>query len=301
MEINLIACLVVGFACVCLIRTLLLGIADHDDSTANEWRYDRVRMKELRRHNFLYRWLQPVFALLGPLNRALFRSSLPSIQRELLAAGLPRFWLPEEYLARCEIVALVLLPALIATGVGIAGPAGVVLAVVLAGLIAWLLRRRLAALARARLSELKRRLPYFLDMLTLLMEAGSALTDALDEAVHEFAGQPVADEFGRVQADIRFGRTRAEALLAMRDRLQDTEVGSVVGSILQGEHLGTPLAHVFRMQADVLRVKRTQRAETVAAEAGVQMLLPGVMVMAAAVLIILGPFVLNYLAFGFTQ
>jgi tight adherence protein C len=85
----------------------------------------------------------------------------------------------------------------------------------------------------------------------------------------------------------------------MRDRLQDSEVGGVLGSILQGEHLGTPLAQIFRMQADVLRVKRSQRAEAVAGEAGVQMLLPGILVMAATVIVILGPFVLNYLTFGF--
>jgi tight adherence protein C len=49
----------------------------------------------------------------------------------------------------------------------------------------------------------------------------------------------------------------------------------------------------------VLRVKRSQRAETIAGEAGVQMLLPAVLVMAAAILVILGPFALNYLSFGF--
>jgi len=173
------------------------------------------------------------------------------------------------------------------------------MAIVFCGLTAWLLRRNLASRARTRLVRIKRRLPFFLDLLTLLMEAGSSLLQALEEAVHEFRGQPVAEEFGRVLADIRLGRTRAEALLAMRDRLQDSEVGGVLGSILQGEHLGTPLAQVFRMQADVLRVKRSQRAESVAAEAGVQMLLPGILVMASTVLVILGPFVLNYLSFGF--
>ena len=48
----------------------------------------------------------------------------------------------------------------------------------------------------------------------------------------------------------------------------------------------------------MLRVKRSQRAETVAGEAGVKMLLPGVLVMMATVLIILGPFVLNYWFLG---
>ena len=63
---------------------------------------------------------------------------------------------------------------------------------------------------------------------------------------------------------------------------------------MQGEHLGTPLATIFRTQADVLRIKRTQRAETIAGEAGVQMLLPGILVMMATVIVILGPFVIGF-------
>ena len=57
-------------------------------------------------------------------------------------------------------------------------------------------------------------------------------------------------------------------------------------------------AEVLRTQADVLRIKRSQRAETVAGEAGVNMLFPGVLVMVSSVLVILGPFILNYLYFG---
>jgi tight adherence protein C len=269
------------------------------DTQFDEWRYDRIRIAELKRQDRLYRWLRPLFEPLARLNRSLFRESLPEIQREIQAAGLSRFWLPEEYLARCELVALAMLPAYVMGSLAIMGGPGVVMAIVFTGLTAWLLRRNLASRARMRLVRIKRRLPFFLDLLTLLMEAGSSFLQALEEGVHEFRGQPVAEEFGRVLADIRLGRTRAESFVAMRERLQDAEVGGVIGSILQGEHLGTPLAQVFRMQADVLRVKRSQRAETIAGEAGVQMLLPGILVMAAAVLVILGPFVLNYFAMGF--
>ena len=49
----------------------------------------------------------------------------------------------------------------------------------------------------------------------------------------------------------------------------------------------------------VLRLKRSQRAEAIAGEAGVNMLLPGILVMAACVLVILGPFVLGSIASGF--
>jgi tight adherence protein C len=98
---------------------------------------------------------------------------------------------------------------------------------------------------------------------------------------------------------MNLGKTRAEAFQAMRDRLADAEITNIIGSILQGETLGTPLAGIFRTQADVLRVKRSQRAETIAAEAGVNMLLPGVLVMMATVLIIVGPFFLSYLSSDF--
>ncbi|MCI0357577.1 MAG: type II secretion system F family protein, partial [Planctomycetaceae bacterium] len=289
MELMWLASVLIGGAVLMVAWWFFSALLADDPDADAEWRYDRVRIAELKRHDFLYRALAPLFAGLGRLNRIVFRDSLPEVQRELQAAGQPRYWLPEEYLARCELLAILLSPAMIASCIGIMGPLGIVTGLVLVALTAWLLRRRLAAQARQRLTLIKRRLPFFLDLLTLLMEAGSSLLQALEEAVHEFRGQPVAEEFGRVLADIRMGRTRTESFLAMRERLQDAEVGGVIGSIVQGEHLGTPLAQIFRMQADVLRVKRTQRAETIAAEAGVQMLLPGILVMGAAVLVILGP------------
>ena len=97
---------------------------------------------------------------------------------------------------------------------------------------------------------------------------------------------------------MNMGKSRTEAFDSMRRRLGDDEISSIIGTIIQGEQLGTPLSQIFRSQADILRLKRSQRAETIAGEAGVKMLLPGVLVMAATVLIILGPFVLNYWFLG---
>src|SRR5262245_20876535 len=186
MGFMLLSSLLVGGAVFVIARWFFAALLAEDDSVEAEWRYDRVRIAELKRHDALYRYFQPLFAGLGRINRAAFRGSLPAVSREIQAAGLPRFWLPEEYLARCELLALALLPALVASCIGIMGPVGIILALVLAGLIAWLLRRRLAVLARYRLTLIKRRLPFLLDLLTLLMEAGSSLLQALEEAVHEF-------------------------------------------------------------------------------------------------------------------
>jgi tight adherence protein C len=168
----------------------------------------------------------------------------------------------------------------------------------LSGLTFWWLRYRLKRMARQPLVMIKRRMPFLLDLLTLLMEAGATFLQALKQAVNEFEGHAVAVEFGRVLTDMNVGKTRTEAFENLRSRLKDDEIGTIVSAIVQGESLGTPMADVFRTQADVLRLKRSQRAETIAGEAGVNMLLPGILVMMACVLVILGPFVLGNWASG---
>ena len=298
------ACAAFGLAGAVLGWWMVRVLQSEDIAQGAEWRCDVSRINELRRGDPLYRLFQPLITLLAHFNRVLFPQSLGEIHRQIQAAGLPRFWLPEEYLARAEMLALFAVPLyaiVLFRLLGLSGPLGWALTVAAVPVTAWWLRHRLAVRADARLRMIKRRIPFLLDLLTLLMEAGSSFLNAMRQAVEEFRGHPVAEEFGRVLADLNMGKTRVEAFQAMRDRLDDDEITSIIGSILQGETLGTPLAHIFRTQADVLRIKRTQRAELVAGEAGVNMLLPGILVMAATVLIIIGPFLLNYLTFGLSM
>ncbi len=293
-----LASALIGAAIAVLVWWVIRVMESDDLEQGAEWRYDVSRMNELRRIDPFYRLLQPVFTILAHVNRAVFHNGLSEIHRQVQASGLPRFWLPEEYLARLEVLALCSTPLWIYSLVWVCGADGVLLVPAGVILTAWFLRHRLAVRASTRLRQIKRRMPYLLDLLTLLMEAGATFMNALNQAVDEFRGHPVAEEFGRVLADMNLGKTRMEAFQSMRDRLSDDEITSIIGTIVQGEHLGTPLARIFRSQSDVLRVKRSQRAETIAGEAGVNMLLPAVLVMASTVLIILGPFLLNFMKFG---
>jgi tight adherence protein C len=302
MQLDLIAtasCGLVGGGAGVIVWWTLRALATEDLQQADEWRYDVSRINGLRKLDPLYRVLQPFFKPLGRLNRAAYGPRLAEVQREILAAGMSRFWLPEEFLARQQIVSVMMFPGYAyLCYTQFEGP-GVILAALLTVVtMAWF-RLRLSRAAQQRLVMIKRRMPYLLDLLTLLMEAGASFVNALDQAVREFGDHPVAVEFGRVLADMNMGKARVEAFDNMRRRLNDDEISSIVGSIIQSEKLGTPLSHNFRTQADVLRVKRSQRAETIANEAGVQMLLPGVLVMAATILVILGPFIIGYLYNGF--
>ena len=277
-----------------VVRTVAKTLYTEDLEQESSWRYDITRINELRRISTLYRWFQPVIQLLARFNRGAFRDGIPELNREVQAAGLPRAWSGAEYLARLELIALLLSPLYFFACIQMMGVPGSIMAGVLTALTAYVLRRRLSSQAHYRLVLIKRRLPFLLDLLTLLMEAGSTFLQALHESVTEFRDHPVGAEFGRVLAELNMGKTRVEAFESMRERLADDEITSIVGSIVQGEQLGTPLARLFRTQADVLRIKRTQRAETLAGEAGVKMLMPAILVMAATVIIILGPFLLSF-------
>jgi len=287
--------IVIGVAVFLFVWTIWRSLATEDLTQDAEWRYDVNRINELRRISVFYRTLQPVVQAFARFNRGAFSDSLPEIGREIQAAGLPRFWTAAEYLAVIELQALLLMPVYVYACVQVMGPAGAVMALMLTVLTGYLLRRRLRNTARYRLVLIKRRMPFLLDLVTLLMEAGSTFLQAMKEAVDEFREHPVGVEFGRVLGELNMGKGRIAALESMRDRLHDDEITSIVGSIIQGEQLGTPLARIFRTQSDVLRLKRSQRAETMSGEAAVKMLLPGILIMGSTVLIILGPFVLNFL------
>lgn len=289
------ASLLFGLAAFVLARSIANTLASEELVQGEQWRYDVSRINELRKVSPFYRVFQTVIQPLAKFNRGAFTKDLPHIARELQAGGFPRVWTAEEYLAKLELQALFLLPLYVYGCVNMIGPAGIVLAVLLTVLSGYLLRRRLAGQAAYRLVLIKRRLPYLLDLITLLMEAGATFIQALKQGVEEFREHPVGVEFGRVLGEMNMGKGRTGSLEALRDRLQDDELTAIIGSIVQGENLGTPLSRIFRTQADVLRLKRSQRAERIAGEAAVQMLLPGIMVMASTVIVILGPFLINFL------
>ena len=200
--------LMFGAAVFLFVWTIWRTLATDDLTQDNEWRYDVNRINELRRISPFFRTLQPLVQAFARFNRGAFVDQLPEIGREIQAAGLARFWTAEEYLARIEIQALMLMPLFVYVCTQMMGPAGIVMAILCTILTGYLLRRRLRNTARYRLVLIKRRMPFLLDLVTLLMEAGSTFLQALKEAVDEFREHPVGVEFGRVLGELNMGKGR---------------------------------------------------------------------------------------------
>jgi tight adherence protein C len=125
-----------------------------------------------------------------------------------------------------------------------------------------------------RRSELMKTLPFFLDIITLCVEAGLNLQGAVHQAVSKGPKGVLRDEFQRVIRDIRAGKSRAESLRAMSERLNEGSITNFVGAVIQAESMGMNLGPVLRAQADQRRSERFLRAEKLAMEAPVKMLFP---------------------------
>jgi len=210
---------------------------------------------------------------LGVMNRRFMWPSYEHrIRRQLVRAGEPADYHPEEFMALQEIG--------LALGLGLglmcantfeinllwALPVGFI------GL--WYPRIWLNDQVKRRHLKISRALPYDLDLLTLSVEAGLDFTGALAKVVEKGKPGPLRDEFSLVLKQLKMGKSREESLKSMVHRIDLPAVTQFVSALIQADRMGTSLGKVLRIQSVQLRIDRTQRAEKLANEAPVKMLLP---------------------------
>lgn len=125
-----------------------------------------------------------------------------------------------------------------------------------------------------RKRELLKTLPFYLDIITLCVEAGLNMQGAMSQAVAKGPKGALREELQRVLRDIRAGKARAVALRDMAERLNEPSVTNFATAVIQAERMGMNLGPVLRAQADQRRTERFLRAEKMAMEAPVKMLFP---------------------------
>jgi tight adherence protein C len=194
------------------------------------------------------------------------RENLKILRSRMLQAGIydPRapayFFVVRTGLA----VGLAMIAFLAVPLFGFGGKSTSWLFVILDGLTGYLapgfyLDRRIAA----RRAEHRAGFPDFMDLLVVCADAGLALEAALDRIRRELGDSypSLATNIHIANLEIRAGKTMAEALEHLGDRLGLEEARAFAALIQQSDELGASIGKALRVYSDDMRHKRMSRAE----------------------------------------
>lgn len=146
-----------------------------------------------------------------------------------------------------------------------------------------------------RRRTVERDLPDFLDMLTFTIEAGLGLVPAIKRVSAGFEGA-LSEELKQALLQIDLGYSQREALQGLAKQVPSSDVEHFVEAILLAERLGTSLARTMRIQSNLLRTRRRQRAEVQAQTAPIR-IIPALVFffLPSLLLIYLAPPIINFL------
>ena len=153
---------------------------------------------------------------------------------------------------------------------------------------------------RSRRMSISRDLPEVVDLLNLCIDAGLDFMSSLGRVVREFRPCPTTEELGIVIQEVRVGKRRREALRAFAIRVQTAEARSFSRMLRQADRMGTGLGDALRILSEDMRVQQYHWAERFAQQAPLKMLLPLLFSLAAALIIVAGPIMVDFMKGGFT-
>jgi tight adherence protein C len=139
-------------------------------------------------------------------------------------------------------------------------------------------------------------LPFFIDLLALTTEAGMDFMGAIQRITEKAPDSVLAQELEEMLAEIRVGSSRQDALRNLADRIDLSEIMSLVAVVVDADRTGVPIHTVLKDQAEQMRLERFVRAEKAGAKASQTIMLPLVMFIVPAVfIVVLGPVVLKFM------
>lgn len=225
-----------------------------------------------------------------------YNSTVPSrkeeeMQKKLLRAGNPfNMTVADYYILNTVIrIAMPLLFGAYAILLGLSTIKVIILALVGFVLSFKALDLYISGKTKRRYRKALKELPDFLDILTISVEAGLGFDIALSKTIENRKGI-LCSEFYTCLEEMRLGRTRREALISVKERLNFDEMISFVNSILQSEKLGVSIVQTLRARSEDERDKRKQRAEEAARKTSIQILFPLIFLIFPSIFIIVfGP------------
>lgn len=132
--------------------------------------------------------------------------------------------------------------------------------------------------------------PEALDMLRICMNAGYTFPNALEQTTDLLAEGPTRDEFTRVLAELRTGRSITEALSNLAYRCPTEAIESLVRSVVQGQATGVDIAETLTYQAQEARAEYERNVDVKAAKIQTTLFFPIIgFLLPVLMIVIFGP------------
>src|SRR5579864_1549927 len=148
---------------------------------------------------------------------------------------------------------------------------------------------KLRGAIRRRQARIVRDLPETLDLLTVTVEAGLGLDQALETVSHRRRG-PISDEIKVYLDEVGLGGERQAAMKAIGSRTGVEDLVSFTSTLVRAMEFGVNIAQVLRVQSEDARTRRRQRIEERAYKAPVKMLFPLIfLILPALFVVVAGP------------
>ncbi|HEX9851497.1 MAG TPA: type II secretion system F family protein [Woeseiaceae bacterium] len=154
----------------------------------------------------------------------------------------------------------------------------------------------LQRLVDKRARALSNGFPDALDLLVVCVESGLGLASAIQRVADELdvSHPELAFELSIVNAEIRVGVQREQALKNLANRTGLEDIRGLVGLLVQTMRFGTGVADALRVYSEEFRDKRMQKAEEQAAKMGTMLVFPLVLFMFPIFFIVaIGPAVIR--------
>jgi len=153
----------------------------------------------------------------------------------------------------------------------------------------------LSSSSRKAMDSVRRDLPIACFLLSLLLESGMGASSALQETASSIPRGPLSRELADMVSARTLGISKTESIRRSGERIPLEDYRLFLNHILQGERLGIGLSKSLRGLSSKMLESQDHRAETIAQQAAVKLLLPLVcFIFPAVFLIILSPVILGF-------
>ena len=140
-----------------------------------------------------------------------------------------------------------------------------------------------------RRHKIRRSIPDALDLLTICVDAGLGLDQALLRvgAELDISHPEITEELTQVNLEQRAGKGRIEAWQGLAERSNIEEFKAFVSMLVQTDKFGTPILKALNQFSEEIRQKRKQHAEEAASKTKIKIIFPLVLCIFPCIFIVL--------------